>query len=75
MTSDSVNDKGLGLGLLFGALALGGAALTGINSYNYAIREAQGLETAGLLESSGLAFGLAVVAASLSLLVIHVYKG
>jgi hypothetical protein len=75
MTAESVTDKGLGLGLLFGVLAMLGAVLTGINSYNYAIRDAQGLETAGLLANSGLAFGLAIVAASLSLVVIHVYGG
>ena len=64
---------GLGLGLLFGVLALGGAALTAINSYNYAIRDAQGLDTGNLLATSGLAFGVAVVGASLAIVAIHVY--
>ena len=66
MTTESATDMGVGLALLFGVLAIGGAALTGINSYNYAIREAQGIETTGLLANSGIAFGVAIVA-------LHVY--
>jgi len=73
MATESATDMGVGLALLFGVLAIGGAALTGINSYNYAIREAQGLDTGGLLASSGLAFGVAVVAASLAIVALHVY--
>jgi len=75
MTTDSATDMGLGMSLLFGVIALGAAALTGINSYNYAIRDAQGLETGSLLATSGLAFGAAIVAASLALVAIHVYRG
>lgn len=75
MSTETATDKGVGLGLLFGVIALGGAALTGIFSYNYAIRGAQGLETSGLLANSGLAFGVAMVAASLALVAIHVYQG
>jgi len=73
MTTDSATDMGVGLGLVCGVIALGAAAMTGINSYNYAIREAQGLDTGGLLASSGIAFGVAIVAASLALVAIHVY--
>jgi len=73
MATESATDMGVGLALLFGVLAIGGAALTGINSYNYAIREAQGLDTGGLLASSGLAFSVAVVAASLAIVALHVY--
>lgn len=73
MTTESATDMGVGLGLLFAVVALGGAALTGITSYNYAIREAQGLDTAGLLANSGLAFGVAMVAGSLAIVAIHVY--
>ena len=75
MSTNPAADKGVGLGLLFGVIAVGGAALTGIFSYNYALRSAQGLETGGLLANSGLAFGVAMVAASLTLVAIHVYDG
>ncbi|MDS0259000.1 hypothetical protein NDI56_06290 [Haloarcula sp. S1CR25-12] len=73
MTTESASDMGVGLGALFGVVALGAAAMTAISSYNYAIRDAQGLETAGLLTNSGLAFGVAIVAASLALVAVHVY--
>jgi hypothetical protein len=73
MATESATDLGVGLSLLFGVVALGGAALTGINSYNYAILHAQGVETSGLLASSGLAFGVAMVAASLAIVAMHVY--
>jgi len=73
MTTESATDMGVGLGALFGVVALLGAGVTAVTSYNYAIREAQGLDTAGLLTNSGLAFGVAIVAASLSLVAIHVY--
>jgi len=73
MTTESATDMGVGLGALFGVVALLGAVVTAVSSYNYAIRDAQGLETAGLLTNSGLAFGVAIVAASLALVAIHVY--
>ena len=73
MTTESATDMGVGLGAFFGVVALLGAAVTAVYSYNYAIREAQGLDTAGLLTNSGLAFGVAMVAASLSLVAIHAY--
>lgn len=73
MTTESATDMGVGLGALFGVVALLAAGVTAVNSYNYAIREAQGLDTAGLLTNSGLAFGVAMVAASLALVAIHVY--
>jgi len=73
MTTESATDMGIGLGALFGVVAILGAVVTAVTSYNYAIREAQGLDTAGLLTNSGLAFGVAIVAASLSLVAIHVY--
>jgi hypothetical protein len=64
---------GVGLGALFGVVALGAAVMTAVSSYNYAIRDAQGLDTAGLLTNSGIAFGVAMVAASLALVAIHAY--
>jgi len=73
MTTESATDMGVGLGALFGVVALLAAGVTAVNSYNYAVREAQGLDTAGLLTNSGLAFGVAIVAASLALVAIHVY--
>jgi Mn2+/Fe2+ NRAMP family transporter len=73
MTTESATDMGIGLGALFGVVAILGAVVTAVTSYNYAIRSAQGLDTAGLLTNSGLAFGVAIVAASLSLVAIHVY--
>jgi hypothetical protein len=73
MTTESASDMGVGLGTLFGVVALLGAVVTAVTSYNYAIRDAQGLDTAGLLTNSGLAFGVAIVAASLALVAVHVY--
>ena len=73
MTTESASDMGAGLGALFGVVALIGAGVTAVSSYNYAIRDAQGVETAGLLTNSGLAFGVAMVAASLALVAMHVY--
>jgi len=73
MTTNSATDMGIGLGALFGVVALIGAGVTAVSSYNYAIRDAQGLDTAGLLTNSGIAFGVAIVAASLALVAIHVY--
>lgn len=73
MTTESASDMGVGLGALFGVVALIGAGVTAVSSYNYAIRDAQGVETAGLLTNSGLAFGVAMVAASLALVAMHVY--
>ena len=73
MTTNSATDMGIGLGALFGVVALIGAGVTAVSSYNYAIRDAQGLYTAGLLTNSGIAFGVAIVAASLALVAIHVY--
>jgi len=73
MTTESATDMGVGLGALFGVVALLAAGVTAVNSYNYAVREAQGLDTAGLLTNSGIAFGVAMVAASLALVAIHVY--
>ena len=73
MTTESATDMGIGLGALFGVVALLAAGVTAVSSYNYAIRDAQGLDTAGLLTNSGLAFGVAIVAAALALVAIHVY--
>lgn len=73
MTTESATDMGLGLSLVFALVALGGAAMTGITSYNYAIRHAQGIETSGLLANSGIAFGAAIVFASLAIVAMHVY--
>jgi hypothetical protein len=73
MTSEPTSDMGVGLGALFGVVAIVAAGFTAVTSYNYAIREAQGLDTAGLLTNSGVAFGVAMVAASLALVAIHVY--
>jgi len=64
---------GVGMSALFGVVAVLAAGVTAVSSYNYAIRDAQGLDTAGLLTNSGLAFGVAMVAASLALVAIHVY--
>jgi len=71
--TETQTDMGLGLGLLFGLVALGAAALMAINAYDYAVKHAQGLDTAGLLVSSGWGFGVAMLAAGLAILAIHVY--
>lgn len=75
MATESASDMGLGLGVVFGVVATLGAVMMGVYSYNYALRDAQGLDTAGLLTNSGLAFGLAMVAACLALVAIHAYEG
>jgi len=74
MSTESATDMGVGLSLMFAIIALGGAAMTGISSYNYAIRHAQGLETSGLLANSGLAFGAAIAFAALAIVVMHAYE-
>ncbi|WP_276271992.1 DUF7525 family protein [Haloarcula litorea] len=73
MATESHTDMGLGLGLLFGLVAVAGAAVTGITSYTYAIRHAQELETTGLLANSGIAFGVAVFGACLAIVAVHAY--
>ena len=73
MTTESASDMGVGLSALFGVVAVLAAGVTAVSSYNYAIREAQGLDTTGLLTNSGVAFGVAMVAGSLALVAIHVY--
>ncbi|GGN89429.1 MULTISPECIES: DUF7525 family protein [Haloarcula] len=73
MATESQTDMGIGLGVLFGVVAVGAAVLTAVNSYNYAIRHAQELDTSGLLLNSGVGFGVAMLAASLALVAIHVY--
>jgi hypothetical protein len=74
MTStESQTDMGIGLGLLFGLVAVGAAALMAINAYDYAILHAQGGDTSGLLVASGWAFGIAMLTAGLAVMAIHVY--
>ena len=75
MATEATSDMGVGLGTVFGILAVLAAGMMGVYSYNYAIRHARELETTGLLVGSGLAFGVAVVAGSLAIVAIHVYDG
>lgn len=70
----SRSDMGMGLALLFGLVAVGAAAVTTINGYNYAILHAQEIETQGLLVTSGGAFGLAMLAAAVAIVAIHAYN-
>lgn len=53
------SDKSIGLGLLFGIVAVVGAAVMYVGAAN--------------TQTAGLGFALAVLAASLSISVIHIY--
>lgn len=64
---------GVGLGLLFGIVAVLAALVTTVTAYQYAIRHAQELGTGSLQLTSGIGFGVAMLAASLCLVAIHVY--
>ncbi|WP_241692874.1 hypothetical protein [Haloarcula limicola] len=75
MATQTKSDMGVGLGLVLGLVAVGAAVMTALYSYNYAIVHAQGGETAGLLANSGVAFGVAMLAAGLALVAIHAYDG
>jgi hypothetical protein len=74
-STDAETDMGLGLGLVFGLVAVGATLLTTVNGYTYATRTAQGLEATGLQVSSGVAFGVAIVAAGLAIVAVHVFDG
>lgn len=75
MATEATSDKGVGLGMVFAIVATLAAGMMGVYSYNYAIRHAQELETAGLQVGSGLAFGVAIIAGSLAIVAMHVYDG
>ncbi|MFC7027975.1 hypothetical protein ACFQJ5_10830 [Halomicroarcula sp. GCM10025324] len=61
-------DMGLGLGLVFGIVALIAVVLTATNGYAYALNG-----VAQVRITSGIVFGIGLLAAGLSIVAIHVY--
>lgn len=72
-TTSSETDLSIGLGILFSILAIAAAAATLLFGYSYAIQHAAGEAARGLQITSGLAFGVAMLAASLAIVGIHLY--
>ncbi|MFB6309444.1 MAG: hypothetical protein ABEH35_08950 [Haloarculaceae archaeon] len=70
----SRSDLSVGLGLVFGLLAVGAAIATTVAGYTYAVEHAAG-ESATLFQlASGWGFGVAVLLASLAIVAIHVFE-
>ncbi|MFC7019056.1 MULTISPECIES: DUF7525 family protein [Haloarcula] len=61
-------DMGIGLGLVFGIVALAAVVLTAANGYAYALNG-----VASVRVTSGIVFGVGLLAAGLSIVAIHVY--
>ncbi|MFC6865058.1 hypothetical protein ACFQGE_16540 [Halomicroarcula sp. GCM10025817] len=61
-------DMGIGLGLVFGIVALVAVVLTAANGYAYALNG-----VASVRVTSGIVFGIGLLAAGLSIVAIHVY--
>lgn len=67
-TMSSKTDMGVGLGLLFSIIAVAAAVATTVFGYTNAIDHARVLQVNG-----GIAFGVAMLAAGLAIVAIHVY--
>lgn len=72
-TTSSNTDMSIGLGLLFSIVAMAGAAATTVFGYTYAVQHEAGEAARALQINSGVAFGVAVGAALLAIVAIHVY--
>ena len=72
-TMSSKTDMGVGLGLFFSILAIAGAIATTVFGYTYAIQHAAGEASRALQVNSGIAFGVAMTAAALAIVAIHLY--
>jgi hypothetical protein len=68
-TTSSKTDMSLGLGLLFSIVAVAGAVGTAVFGYLYALEHARAVQI-----NSGIAFGVAMLAAGLAIVAIHVYE-
>ena len=73
MTTTTQTDLGVGLGLLFSLLAVGGAVATTVLGYTYAVNHAAGEAARATQIHAGLAFGLSLLAAGLAVTALHVY--
>jgi len=67
-TTSSKTDMGVGLGLLFSIIAIVAAVAMGVFGYAYALDHARALQI-----NSGIAFGVAMLAAGLAIVAIHAY--
>lgn len=72
-TTSSKTDLSIGLGLLFSIIALAASVATAVFGYSYAVEHAAGEAARTLQINGGIAFGLAMLAASLAIVAIHVY--
>lgn len=73
-TTSSGTDMGVGLGLLFSLIAILAALATTALGYSYAIQHAAGEASRALQVNGGVAFGIAIAAACLAIVAIHVYE-
>ena len=62
-------DMGLGLGLVFGLVTLVAVVLTAVNGYTYALND-----VASVRITAGIAFGVAMLTASVAVVLLHVYE-
>lgn len=72
-TTSSKTDMSVGLGLLFSIIAVAAAGATAMFGYSYAIEHAAGEAARGIQINGGIAFGVAMLAAALAVVAIHVY--
>ena len=73
MATTTQTDLGVGLGVLFSLVAIGAAVVTTVLGYTYAINHAADQAARATQIGAGLAFGLAIVAAGLAVIALHVY--
>lgn len=73
-TTSSKTDMSVGLGLLFSIIAVAAAGATTLFGYSYAIEHAAGAAARTIQINGGIAFGVAMVAAALAIVAIHVYE-
>jgi len=73
METRTRTDKGLGLGVLFSIVAVGGALATAALGYTYAVNHAAGEAARATQVNAGIAFGVGLLAAGLAVTALHVY--
>lgn len=74
MVTQTETDLGIGLGLVFSLVALGGATVTTVLGYTYAVEHAAGVAVRATQITAGLAFGLALFAGVLAIAAVHVHE-
>jgi hypothetical protein len=74
-TTETNSDLSVGLGLLFSLVAVGAAVAAAAFSHSYAIQHAVGEASRALQVNSGVAIGVAMLAAGLAVMAIHAFEG